>query len=146
MKIILNFFSHQLEFPRIKKIKTDVDSPQFEVEYTEPEIDDQEQEQRVQEQNTLDQNMLVEQRLHEIAKPNHFLMHHQTDEIKIPEKCSSCNKNDDGEADYLGKIWALQYKKLDATQQILAKKAIDDILFEARLGTLHRFSVSINQQ
>jgi hypothetical protein len=119
-----------------------VEEPQFDIEYTEPEIND-EQDSRIQEQNVLDQ---IEHRTQETPKQNHFQIHQPTEQIKIPEKCSSCKNDDGGEADFLGKIWALQYKKLDATQAILAKKAIDDILFEARLGTLHRYSVSINQQ
>ena len=42
------------------------------------------------------------------------------------------------------KIWAHELKNLDATQELFAKKAIDDILFEARCGSLHRNSVQIN--
>ncbi|XP_053961929.1 uncharacterized protein LOC128865687 [Anastrepha ludens] len=48
------------------------------------------------------------------------------------------------EADIVGISWAYQYRSLTDTQKLFAKKAIDDILFEARLETLHRNSVRIN--
>lgn len=50
------------------------------------------------------------------------------------------------EADILGISWAYQYRSLSQTQKIFAKKAIDDILFEARLDTLQRNSVKINER
>ncbi|XP_004535935.1 uncharacterized protein LOC101459501 [Ceratitis capitata] len=53
-------------------------------------------------------------------------------------------KETNDEADILGISWAYQYRSLSETQKIFAKKAIDDILFEARLGTLKRNSIKIN--
>lgn len=44
----------------------------------------------------------------------------------------------------LAKVWAGKLKTLDSNQKLFAEKAINDILFEAQLGTLNRNSVHIN--
>lgn len=49
------------------------------------------------------------------------------------------------EHDIQGKAWANQLRKMDPMQQLFAKKAIDDVLFESRCGNLSRNSVKINQ-
>lgn len=53
--------------------------------------------------------------------------------------------NEDNEAyDEVAKVWTVKLKKMDPLQRIYAEKAINDILFEAQLGTLNRKSVQIN--
>lgn len=42
--------------------------------------------------------------------------------------------------------WAETLDRLDKNQRLFAKKAINDILFEAELGNLNRHSVQINMQ
>lgn len=42
------------------------------------------------------------------------------------------------------KTWAHELKSMDPRQQLWAKKAINDILFEGHCGTLHKHSVRIN--
>lgn len=55
-------------------------------------------------------------------------------------------ENNQGSDLDIAKVWASKLKTLDSNQKLFAEKAINDILFEAQLGTLNRNSVHINPQ
>lgn len=44
----------------------------------------------------------------------------------------------------IAKTWANKLLKISESQQIFAKKGINDILFEGQMDTLHRDSIQIN--
>lgn len=52
-------------------------------------------------------------------------------------------QSNEDETEVLGRFWMLEYKKLQPDQQMLAKRAVNEILFQAALGTLQGHSVII---
>lgn len=46
----------------------------------------------------------------------------------------------------IAKVWGEKLLSLDKEQRLYAEKAINDVLFEASLGNLHRHSVKINEE
>ncbi|XP_049545836.1 uncharacterized protein LOC125957280 [Anopheles darlingi] len=48
------------------------------------------------------------------------------------------------DSDKIASVWAAELRKMNPQQQLFAKKAINDILFEGQMGTLHRNAVEIN--
>lgn len=57
--------------------------------------------------------------------------------------CNYLQRSD--EYENIGITWGNELKKMNTEQQIYAKKAINDILYEGQLGTLHKNSVKINE-
>ncbi|KAJ8020136.1 hypothetical protein HOLleu_42010 [Holothuria leucospilota] len=53
-------------------------------------------------------------------------------------------ESSEDEYDSQAKTWANELRRMDPRQQLYAKKAINDVLFEGRCGTLTRNSVQIN--
>lgn len=45
----------------------------------------------------------------------------------------------------IARVWGEKLLTLDKEQRLYAEKAVNDVLFEASLGNLHRHSVKINE-
>lgn len=57
--------------------------------------------------------------------------------------CQRLHKPEDNTS--TARAWVNELKQMEPQQQLFAKKAINDILFERRMGTLNRHSVLINE-
>ncbi|KAK9871457.1 hypothetical protein WA026_012831, partial [Henosepilachna vigintioctopunctata] len=55
------------------------------------------------------------------------------------------SKNNETEIPTIAKAWGEKLLQLHPLQRALAERAINDVLFEASQGTLHRHSVKINE-
>lgn len=73
--------------------------------------------------------------------------------IKTNEKRISCErvisstemeKPSESEYEKIAMVWAVELRKMPLEQQVHAKKAINDVLYEGQLGNLYRNCVQIN--
>lgn len=54
------------------------------------------------------------------------------------------SKKSENNSAIITKVWGEKLTTLNMQQRMFAEKAINDILFEAGLGNLHKFSIKIN--
>lgn len=73
-----------------------------------------------------------------ISKQNELLSLACTYLTKSSKETKDCDYLD------IGKVWSQKLKELQPRQRLFAEKAINDILFEAQLGTLNKNSIKIN--
>ncbi|XP_064619485.1 uncharacterized protein LOC135482929 [Lineus longissimus] len=83
-----------------------------------------------------------------VSKPNKRRKTTKTDngdqrEELLSLACKRLNQPDN-ENMPIAKAWASELSKMNPSPQLLAKKAINEILFEGQMGTLNRYSVQIN--
>lgn len=62
-----------------------------------------------------------------------------------PNRAIAFHESHMKENEVISKYWANELKYLDPDQKLFAQKAINDVLFEARMKTLNRYSVEINR-
>lgn len=73
-----------------------------------------------------------------VSKQNELL------ELACDLLSKNCKEEESNECLDVAKVWGTKLMSLDPVQRRFAEKAINDILFEADMGTLHRNSVQIN--
>ncbi|XP_058067184.1 uncharacterized protein LOC131216652 [Anopheles bellator] len=92
-----------------------------------------------------DVGTLIKIEVEPAKKPRAITMKEEIDSQNdlVEAACEGLHEGPD-DNDILAAAWAVELRSMHWQQQLLAKKAINDILFEGQMGTLHRHSVEIN--
>lgn len=69
----------------------------------------------------------------------------QNELLSLTSKYLQESKQSENNCPTVAKVWGEKLISLDPLQRIFAEKAINDVLFEASLGNLHRHSIKINE-
>lgn len=69
--------------------------------------------------------------------------HQSPQEELVGLACKRLRQTEDSDEMKVAIVWASELQKMNAQQQMFAKKAINDILFEGQMGTLHRNAIQI---
>jgi len=69
--------------------------------------------------------------------------HQSSQEELVGLACKRLRQTEDSDEMKIAIAWASELQKMNTKQQIFAKKAINDILFEGQMGTLHRNAIQI---
>lgn len=69
--------------------------------------------------------------------------HQSSQEEFVGLPCKRLRQTEDSDEMKIPIAWASELQKMNAQQQMFAKKAINDILFEGQMGTLHRNAIQI---
>lgn len=79
-----------------------------------------------------------------LANKRNTTENEETKRAKLLDMACKTLQSPKSDSQIIASGWGIELSKMTPNQQLYAKKFIDDILFEGRLGNLHRHSVSIN--